>query len=197
MSSGDPATRERILKETWRLMAERRGRGVPIADIASAAGVSRQAVYLHFGSRTGLLVATARYIDEVKGVRERVQKYRTATSGLEALERFVEFWGNYIPEVYAMARALRDVQETDEAAAAAWNDRMGQVRQGCRMVIEWLDRDRLLAPEWSVESATDMLWTILSIAVWENLINECGWSTSEYVGRMITTLKRTFVNTGS
>jgi AcrR family transcriptional regulator len=193
MSSGDPETRERILKETWRLMEERRGRGVPVADIARAAGVSRQAVYLHFGSRTGLLVATARYIDEVKGVEERVQKYRTATGGLEALERFVEFWGNYIPEVYPMARALRDVRETDEAAAAAWNDRMGQVRQGCRIVIEWLDRDGLLAPEWSVELATDVLWTMLSIAVWENLINECGWSTSEYVDRMKATLKRVLV----
>jgi AcrR family transcriptional regulator len=193
MSSGDPETRERILKETWRLMEERRGQGVRIADIARAAGVSRQAVYLHFGSRTSLLIATARYIDEVKGVRERVQKYRAATGGLEALERFVEFWGNYIPEVYAMARALRDVKETDEAAAAAWNDRMGQVRQGCGIVVEWLDRDGLLAPEWSVELATDVLWTMLSIAVWENLINECGWSQAQYIERMQIILKRTLV----
>ena len=33
-------------------MEKRRGQGVLMKDIAEAAGVSRQALYLHFGSRT-------------------------------------------------------------------------------------------------------------------------------------------------
>jgi AcrR family transcriptional regulator len=40
-------------------MEERRGQGVCMRDIADAAGLSRQAVYDYFGSRTKLLVATA------------------------------------------------------------------------------------------------------------------------------------------
>jgi AcrR family transcriptional regulator len=55
----------------WRLMEERRGRGVRMRDIAEAAGVSRQAVYDHFGTRAKLLVATTHYVDEVRGLEER------------------------------------------------------------------------------------------------------------------------------
>ena len=55
---------------------------------------------------------------------------------MECLEAYVEFWGNYIPEVYGMAKALLAARETDEAAAAAWDDRMGAVRESCHLTIE-------------------------------------------------------------
>ena len=162
-------------------------------DIAEAAGVSRQAVYDHFGSRAKLLVATTHYVDEVRGLEERRRRFREATTGVEHLEAYVEFWGNYIPEVYGMAKALLAVRETDEAAAAAWDDRMGAVRESCRKTIEALHRDGMLAPEWSRDEAVDLMWTMLSIRNWEQLTIECGWSTSQYVGRMQEQLKRTFV----
>src|SRR5215210_3958710 len=106
MSSGDPKTRTRILEATWRLMEERNGRGVRMRDVADAGGVSRQAVYDHFGSRAELMVATARYGDEVRGLEERLRGYRAAVSGVERLEAFIEFWGNYIPEIHGIARGL-------------------------------------------------------------------------------------------
>jgi AcrR family transcriptional regulator len=193
MSSGDPQTRERILQETLRLMEERRGQGVRVGDIARAAGVSRQTVYLHFGSRTNLLVSTARYLDHIKGLEKRLEKVSAATGGIEGLEAFIEFWGNYIPEVYGLAKALRDARETDEAASAAWTDRMDDVRAGCRRTVKKLEREELLAQEWHIESATDVMWTILSIASWENLTNECGWSQAQYIERMQIILKRTLV----
>ena len=93
MSSGESETRTRILVATWRLMVQRRGHGVRMRDIAEAAGVSRQAVYDHFGSRAELMVATARYGDEVRGLDERLRLYRATTAGVERLEAFVEFWG--------------------------------------------------------------------------------------------------------
>src|ERR687897_2277213 len=114
MSSGEPETRTRILEATWRLMEERRGQGVRMRDVAEAAGISRQAVYDHFGSRAELMVATARYGDEVRGLDERLRRYRAATGGAERLETFVEFWGNYIPQIYGIARALLAARETDQ-----------------------------------------------------------------------------------
>ena len=59
---GDPATRRRILQAAWELL-EQRGAGVRLVDVADRAGVSRQAVYLHFGDRSGLLVALVDFID--------------------------------------------------------------------------------------------------------------------------------------
>lgn len=174
-------------------MEERRGRGVGMRDVAEAAGVSRQAVYLHFGSRAELMVATARYGDRVLGLDERKRRYQAAATGVELLEAYVEFWGNYIPEIYGIAKALLEARETDEAAAAAWDDRMGSVRERCRNIIESLHRDGMLAPEWSREEAVDLLWTMLSIRNWESLTIECGWSTSQYVVRMQELSKRTFV----
>ena len=193
MSSGDLETRKRILEKTWHLMEKRKGQNVKISDIARAAGVSRQAVYLHFSSRAALLVATARYVDEVKHLNERLQALYTATNALEVLDNYVDFWGNYIPEIYGPAKALLVARETDKAAAVAWNDRMRESRQGWREVINCLVRDSLLAPEWDPAQAADAAWAMTSVAVWENLTLECGWSTSEYVSRTKVALKRMLI----
>jgi AcrR family transcriptional regulator len=193
MSRGESETRTRILEATWRLMEERNGQGVRMRDVAEAAGISRQAVYDHFGSRAQLMVETARYGDEVRELDQRLRRYRAATTGVERLESFVEFWGNYIPEIYGIARALLAARETDEAVAAAWDDRMGVVREACRDIIERLHRDGTLAPGWSREEAADLLWTMLSIRNWDSLTLERGWPTSRYVARMQELTKRVFV----
>ncbi len=70
---------------------------------------------------------------------------------------------------------------------------MGAVRESCRIMIEALHRDGMLAPERSRDEAVDLMWTMLSIRNWEQLTIECGWSTSHYVWRMQKLLKRTFV----
>jgi AcrR family transcriptional regulator len=193
MSSGELKTRDRILEATWRLMVERVGRNVRMGDVARGAGVSRQAVYDHFGSRAQLMVATVRYGDEVLGLAERLRPYRAAESGVDRLQTYVEFWGNYITEIYGIARALLAERETDEAVAAAWNDRMRVVHDACRDIIERLRRDRTLGPGWTAEEAADLLWTMLSIRNWESLTRECGWSVDHYVARMQDLTKRVFV----
>jgi AcrR family transcriptional regulator len=193
MSSGDVETRTRILDATVRTLEEHRGQGVRMGDIAREAGISRQAVYLHFASRAELLVAATKYLDEVLDVDRRLAPSRAAKSGVERLALYIEAWGNYIPEIYGVAKALLLAQETDEAAAAAWKDRMLAMRDGCRAAIEALHSDGDLAPEWTPKRATDVLWTMLSVRNWENLTGECGWSTQQYVRWMKLLAKRTFV----
>ncbi len=193
MSSGDVETRTRILDATVRTLEEHRGQGVRMGDIAREAGISRQAVYLHFASRAELLVAATKYLDEVLDVDRRLAPSRAAKSGVERLALYIEAWGNYIPEIYGVAKALLLAQETDEAAAAAWKDRMLAMRDGCRAAIEALHSDGDLAPEWTPKRATDVLWTMLSVRNWENLTGECGWSTQQYVRWMKILAKRTFV----
>jgi AcrR family transcriptional regulator len=193
MSSKESETRKKILAETWRLMVEGRGHEVRMTDIAKAAGISRQAVYLHFSTRTELMVATTHYVDEVRGLNDRLAHYEAAVTGIEILEEYVEFWGNYIPEIYGIAKALIAVYETDEAAAAAWDDRMNAVRSGCRHTIDTLVRDEMLASGWSRDEAIDFFWTMLSVNNWELLTKVCGWSRSEYIERMKMLLKQTLV----
>jgi AcrR family transcriptional regulator len=193
MSSGNPETRKHILDQAWRLMVERNGQGVWMEDIAKAAKVSRQAVYLHFGSRADLLIATVRHVDEVLGLEEHLKKVNTAGSGVEILDALVEFWGNYIPEIHGLAKALLAVYDTDEDAAAAWDDRMAALRQGCLLTVECLQREGNLAAGWKPEEAADFMWAMQAIAVWENLTITCGWTKEQYIRRMQEMMRRTFV----
>ena len=194
MSTKNVETRTRILEATVRVLEEHDGRGVRMGDIAKASGISRQAVYLHFSSRAELLVAATRHLDEVLDVDRRLAPSRAATSGAERLELSIDFWGHYIPKIYGVAKALLLAQDTDEAAAAAWKDRMRAMRDGCRAAIEALHSDGNLAPEWTPNRATDALWTMLLVPNWEHLTSECGWSTRQYVRWMKTVAKRTFID---
>lgn len=194
MSKKKLNTRERILTATWHLLEQRRSQEVNMRDIAETVGISRQALYLHFASRTELMIATVQYVDEVKGLSERLKNFQAATTGIELLEICIDVWGNYIPEIYGVAKALLSSRETDEAAAAAWDGCISCLRDACREIIEALYREGILAPEWSRNEAIEMLWTLISIHNWEQLTIECGWSTTQYIGLMKTLLKRVFVD---
>ena len=193
MSSENTETRSRILESTVRMLEEHGGKGVRMGDIAKESGISRQAVYLHFASRTELLVAATRYLDEILDVDKRLAPSRAATSGIERLPLYIDCWGNYIPEIYGVGKALMLAQDTDEAAAAAWDDRMAAMRDGCRAAIDALHADKMLSPGWTRQKATDALWAMLLVPQWEALTIECGWSTKQYVHWMKTLAEQTFV----
>jgi len=65
-----------------------------------------------------------RYVDEALELKTRLERVCTATTGIEIPDGVVEFWGNYIPRIYGLAKALPAVYEADNDAAAAWDDRM-------------------------------------------------------------------------
>ena len=196
MSSENTDTRTRILEATVQTLVESGGHGVRMGDIAKETGISRQAVYLHFASRTDLLVAATRYLDEVLDVDRRLAPSRAAKTGVERLQLYIECWGNYIPEIYGVAKALMMARDTDEAAAAAWKDRMLAMRDGCRAAIDALAADGRLADGWTRPKATDALWTLLLVPTWENLTIECGWSTQKYVRFISDLARRMFVLDG-
>ena len=126
-------------------------------------------------------------------LEQRLQGLRTSVNGVQTLESYVEFWGNYIPEIYGIAKALLAVRETDKDAAAAWNDRMQVLHEGVRSVIECFVRESALSPEWDPDQAADAVWAMMSISVWENLTVERGWSKDEYINRMKAILKKMLV----
>lgn len=193
MSSAHTDTRTNILEATVRTLEETGGHGVRMGDIAKETGISRQAVYLHFASRTDLLIAATRYLDQKLDVDQRLAPSRAATTGIERLQLYIECWGNYIPEIYGVAKALMMARDTDEAAAAAWRDRMLAMRDGCRAAIDALHDDGTLASGWTRPKATDALWTLLLVPTWENLTAECGWSTKQYIRFMSDLARQMFV----
>jgi len=193
MSSKNNPTRTRILKSTWTLLEDGGGSAVRMSDIAKAAKISRQALYLHFPNRAELLVATTRYLDEVHDIESKLAESREATTGMVRLTAWVEFWGNYIPTIYGIAKALMAMKDTDKEAMAAWSDRMQSVRHGCAAVVAAINADGKLNKNLTEEEATDVLWTLQSVRTWEHLRIECGWSQERYISLMQDIAVRTLM----
>ena len=177
-------TKTRILDTTWKLL-EKRIEKNRMSDIAKAVGISRQALYLHYPTRTELLIATTKHIDTVKKVNQRLELSRTAGSGIERLHFFIKAWGGYIPEIHGISVALRNMRKNDKAAAEAWDDRMQAVRHGCQAAVVAIAKDGKLKFDLSEQIATDILWTLLTIENWEKLVINCGWLQSAYEEKMI------------
>lgn len=174
-------------------MEERRGINVKMSEIAQNAGISRQALYLHFASRTDLMVATVSYIDEIKDVTHRIAKLQEADCAIVKLEAFMVFWGNYIPEIYGLAKALLNTRDTDEAAASAWDSCMAHLRGMSQKVVESICQEGMLVSHLGQQEASDLFWALVSIQNWEQLTLECNWSTEEYIERMTASLKLAFL----
>jgi len=185
MSSPLPDTRTRILSAARKLLeAADPAKPVRMADVAKAAGISRQALYLHFPSRAELLVAVTRHVDEVKGIDGRFAASRAATTGPERLDAFVAAWGGYIPEIHGMARALIAMYDSDAEARAAWDDRMNAVRHGCAAAVRALAEDGLLRDDLDETRATDLLAALLSVETWARLVVAAEWSQPDYVATL-------------
>jgi AcrR family transcriptional regulator len=195
VSSGNPETRQKILDAAWRALESNDPKATRMGDIAKLAGVSRQALYLHFPTRTDLLVAVTRHMDEVNDVDGKLEKSRNAKSGPARLDAFIDAWGNYIPEIAGAARALLAMRDDDPAAGAAWDDRMGAVRHGCEAAVRALEDDGVLLADYRRAEATDILWTLLSFRNWQQLTGSCKWSQKKYIDEMKSMARRLLLDT--
>lgn len=179
-----------ILSAALALVTERGGADVTMAEIAKAAGISRQALYLHFADRGELLVAMVRYTDEKRGLEGEIQKIREAPSGLEAMRRMVSLQARSNPKIWAAARAVDAVRRTDPAVERSWQDRLQHRLLGCREIMRHVRRDGELLPGLDVDVAADLLWTLTSLRMWEDLVILRGWSTQKYEEHVYDLLQR-------
>ncbi|MBO6826510.1 MAG: TetR/AcrR family transcriptional regulator [Sneathiella sp.] len=182
-------TQKRILTAAWSLLESAPEKGVRMSDIAKEAGVSRQAVYLHFPKRVELLKATTRFVDQQKDIDERLAPSRSAPNGVARLDAYVEAWGNYIPEIYGVVHAILSMADTDAEARDTWEDRMHALREGCQAVIGMLSAENRLTGDLSHEQAADLFLTLISVQNWEHLVRQCGWSQDMYI-QHITALSK-------
>lgn len=194
MSSNKIETRIKILEATWHLLEKQPKKELKMSDVANAAGVSRQALYLHFDSKTSLMIATVEYVDEVKGLEERLKVFESAKTGTELLESCVTVWGNYIPEIYNVAKALLIARETDESAAAAWGGCMLKLRTLCQLTIRTLQQEGKLRKDWTSDEALEILWAQISISHWEQLVIESRFSPRQFVESVIKILKMILIH---
>jgi AcrR family transcriptional regulator len=178
--SNVPGGRARILEAALALILKRRGADVTMAEIAKAARLSRQALYLHFRDRGQLLLGLVRYADERRRLGAEVQKIIEAPDAVTSLELMVAMQARMNPGVWAVARAFDAVRRRDPVAERSWQDRQRSRLAGCRHLIARVVDEGLLRPGLRADVAVDLLWTLTSLRTWEELVIERGWSARTY-----------------
>ncbi|MDJ0946613.1 MAG: TetR/AcrR family transcriptional regulator [Kiloniellales bacterium] len=168
-------TRRDILDAAWDLVAER-GAEVSLAEIAKAAGITRQSIYLHFGSRGGLLFELVRRTDERERIFQRFDEAMKTPEPAERLDRCLCVWFDFVSKIQPVALDLIRLRSRDEDAARAWNDRMQDLRRVLRHLVRGLRQEGALADFWTVPRATDYLWAGCSVQAWALLVKDRGWS---------------------
>ena len=160
-----------------------------MAEIARAAGISRQAVYLHFVDRAALLVALVHHADEKRGLPDEIQRIADARTGIAALSEMVAAQARSNPTIWAVARAVDAVRRTDDAAERSWQDRLMHRLEGCRQIIARLKAEGNLREDLDPAEAADLLWTITSLRAWEDLVLQRGWTPARYQERITGLLR--------
>jgi AcrR family transcriptional regulator len=185
-------TRARILDAAWREVEERGTADVTMAQIAAAAGVSRQLVYFHFAGRSGLLTEMASHRDEAGGMVEEARVSRTMEP-VAGFEHLLRAWCAYVPHIEPVARALEAALLTGDDGAVAWRERFADLREAMRIALDRIARRDRLAAGWTVDAATDWALTRLQPSTRRHLIDERGWSPEDYTERTVRSLLRELV----
>src|ERR671939_972175 len=165
-----------------------------MAAVAERAGVTRRAVYLHFASRSELVGALFDYVAETEGLQASLQRVRPAPDAVAALDAWARHEASYHARILGVARALEHVGRPDPDAAA-WRERIARHQLAdCRRLAERLAHEHRLAPGWTLDSATDMLWALISTEPLERLLVDRGWPPQQYAERLAQLLCSTFVS---
>lgn len=182
-----------LLETAWDLL-RREPAAATMVRIAAEAGVSRQAVYLHFHSHAGLLLAVVRWIDEREAIAERFQAASAAGSPRAVLEAYVRTWLDYLPRLHPVASFLARFHG-DPEARAAWNDRMAELEKVYRPPLRALHRAGELRDGLSVEQALALVRAIVSVQTWHFLVHESGWKQDAAVHSIVLAVRGAVLRT--
>lgn len=189
---GSPETRDRILQAAWDEIVSNSA-GFPLTAVAKRASVSRQAIYLHFSDRPGLLMALIQYANRQIGLREQLDAVTDAADGVAALKKLVQVAANIAPPLDPVIRAFEEAQHTDEVVAAAWQATRKGRRHDHQLVIERLRQEGRLADGWTIDQATDFFFSATMPGLWRELVVELGWTSDAYVDKLTTTLMASLI----
>lgn len=191
MSTRTARTHAAILEAAWKRLSTP-GDRARLEDVAADAGVTRQTVYLHFGTRAALLIALVEHMDRELGLAREVTAIRACADPEEALLRNVALTARYQPKIHGVAMALVQLAPDDADARAALADRMSLRRAGLVAIVTRLRRARRLVESWSPSQVADALLDAGGPSSYQHLVVERGWSTKQFE-RWLVHVARSFV----
>jgi AcrR family transcriptional regulator len=177
-----------LLDAAWDEAVERGLEALTLAAVAAQAGVSRQAVYLHFHNRSTLLVEMTRRHDRTSGFVGRLVAARQHSPAV-AFRRTLEEWYAYLPTILPIARSLEAAALNAADGTEAYLDRMRDWRESLRIVVAGLADAELLTDRWNIDTATDWVWSTVHPTTYHHLVSERRWQHADVVSTTIDTLE--------
>ena len=181
-------TRAAILDSARSLFEEHGYFGVGLEAVAAAAGISRQAIYLHFESKADLLRALHERVNE-QDVAPAFEKVWAADTAEAALDAWIDATAEAVPKFIGLANTLNAARRSDSDAEETWQAPAdGQYAQCVRLAAR-LKQERKLAPRVTVADAADILWCQTSIGAFESLVVDRAWPIARWVRWQKRTLR--------
>ena len=185
-------TRDALLNATRQIIEEDGYDKLTMATVAARAGVTRRAVYLHFTSRAELVSALYEYLGEAEGLRVSLGRVWMSQNALAALDEWAHHIARTHPRILAVARAHDRFRRTDPDAGRYWQQVMDGWLKGCRRLMSWLDDEGRLAPPWTVNTAADMMYGLMSFDLLERMCEDRRWSRKRYEDSLALLFRATF-----
>jgi AcrR family transcriptional regulator len=173
-------TRRRVLDAAVALFRSHGPARVTMAEVAEAAGLTRQAVYLHFPSRTRLMLALIQHASAQLGAPELFRRALELPTGRAQLRGSLRASARYAARVHEIAAALDAARAADPDAQAAWESRMALRRRQFHRAVRRLHAEGQLRPEWTVGQVTDAIWALSAPRGYSDLVVERGWTLADY-----------------
>jgi AcrR family transcriptional regulator len=188
-------TRSRIAAAA-RLILTRTGYdGMTVPAVAAAAGVAVPTVYAIFGSKKGIvaeLLDQARFGEEHQALVGEVHQLHSPLERLAIAPRIARrIYDSEIP----VEDLLRGAGMLAPELAAIESNRDCERYDRQVILIDALQKAKLLRPGLPREAARDILWCLTSRDVYRMLVREKKWSSTQYETWLSETLQQTLTKT--
>jgi TetR/AcrR family transcriptional regulator, regulator of autoinduction and epiphytic fitness len=175
-----------------------RGFAVPMTETAAEAGVVVETVYRAFGSKAALFRAVIEALLAGGIARSSVPvEERPAIRAIREqgdASRQVIVYAATQPGIHRRAgpllRSLRDAQASDPELARLWAELEASRREGQGRFVAMLGERGVLRSDRTVAAAADLLWALTSVAIYDMLVTDRGWSDNEYEVWLAEALQR-------
>jgi AcrR family transcriptional regulator len=185
-------TRDALLNATRQIIEEDGYDKLTMASVAARAGVTRRAIYLHFTSRAELVSALYEYLGEAEGLRVSLGRVWRSADALTALDEWAHHIARTHPRILAVARAHDRFRRSDPDAGRYWQQVMDGWLKGCRRLMSRLDGEGHLAPPWTVNTAADLMYGLMSFDLLERMCEDRRWSPQRYGDSLALLFRATF-----
>lgn len=162
-----------------------------LARVGEAAGVTRQSVYLHFGSRAGFLLGLVDHVNAREGFDKSAANVDAAPTADDALRQIIALRADSAPRLELLISALGAAMGDDDVVAEVWKKRQELRWRAFRRLATRMQKEESLRSDLPTADAAALMWSACSFETWRYLVRTRGWSARKYVKHIHAMITRT------